>query len=367
MRYLFLILIWFTPAAIAGMLGWSGIWGTGSAFIEYLIPVPVAGGVFHLPGLVVSFILLRLLDDETSNMHQWIAYGAFAVFVVMLTLHIDFERFYSWITTDYQPSGSPIRFESNALLLFTLTDAFFVWVYALTRGVSFNQTHLLLAICAPPVVMLLQVAALKFSGPEFTFGGTAPTDSRAQETQFVFTTAQYDEAVLLGWLDEKSVVSPPWMNSNTEHQAIVFTNSMQLIKRRSFEEIDSSNTIATVCSYEEDQSRSIHKGLYDCFAGQKTLQMKIDKIISERAIGLHVWVDDWYARTILCEEVAIPTTRTRHYVALYNTCINLSTDFDRTMKRFEDVLRDNPEGLAFVRARVSELGLPRMIPPIQRQ
>lgn len=367
MHYLFLTLIWFIPAAVAGMLGWSGIWGTGMAFVEYLIPVPVAGGVFHLPGLVVSFILLRLLNDETSNIHRWIAYAAFTIFVLVLSLHVDFMRFYSWITTDYQPSGSPVRLESNALLLFTLTDAFFVWIYALIRGAPFDKTHLSLAAGVPAVAIALQVAVLKVSGPEFTFGGTAPSDNRAQQTQFVFTTAQYDEALLLAWLDEKNIVSSPWMNSNIEHQAIVFTSSMQLIKWRNFDEVNSSNAIATVCSYEEGQSRSIHQGLYDCFAGKKTLQMKIDEIISESAIDLHVWVDDWYARTILCEDVIIPTTRTRHNVALFNTCINLSSDFDRTMKRFNDVLRDNPEGMAFVRSRATELGLPKTIPPVQRE
>ena len=33
----FLVLAWITPAFIAGMLGWSGIWGAGSALVEYLI------------------------------------------------------------------------------------------------------------------------------------------------------------------------------------------------------------------------------------------------------------------------------------------------------------------------------------------
>ena len=54
------ILAWVTPAAIAGALGWKGIWGSGGAFADYLIPFPVAGGVFHLPSfIVVSLVLAK--------------------------------------------------------------------------------------------------------------------------------------------------------------------------------------------------------------------------------------------------------------------------------------------------------------------
>ena len=57
-RFLFwLLLAWPTPALIAGALGWKGIWGSGSATVDYLIPIPVAGGVFH----AMSFIAISAL------------------------------------------------------------------------------------------------------------------------------------------------------------------------------------------------------------------------------------------------------------------------------------------------------------------
>lgn len=50
-------LAWMVPPLIAGALGWRGVWGSGSALVDYLIPFPVAGGVLHVP----SFALLMAL------------------------------------------------------------------------------------------------------------------------------------------------------------------------------------------------------------------------------------------------------------------------------------------------------------------
>ena len=365
MLYLFIFLIWFTPAMIAGMLGWSGIWGTGSAFIEYLIPIPVAGGAFHIPGLIISFLALKILNNEDSAINHYIGYGAFALFVVMLALHIDFPRFYTWLVTDYQPHGSPIRFDSNAFYLFTITDAFWIWVYALAKGARLDKSNILIAMLIPPAVLILQLVKYSVSGPDFTIGGTTPSENRGQETQYIFTTAKYDEQLLLSWLSERNYLGAPWMSPNTEHEAIVFTNSMQLIKWGKYDEINTNNAIATVCSYEEEKSRSIHQGLYDCFAGRETTHMKLEQIMAEHSSGLHSWVEHWYARTILCETVTIPTDRMRDHIALYSTCINLSKNFDRNMKRFEDSYSNNPEAMAIIRARAEEAGLPKTIPPIQ--
>ena len=63
MRTAVLILAWITPALIAGALGWSGIWGAGSALVEYLIPMPVAGGVLHVPSFAVLIVLVLSSRD----------------------------------------------------------------------------------------------------------------------------------------------------------------------------------------------------------------------------------------------------------------------------------------------------------------
>ena len=61
MKTALLIAAWLTPALIAGVLGWTGIWGTGSALVEFLIPVPVAGGVLHVPSFAVLLGIVLVL------------------------------------------------------------------------------------------------------------------------------------------------------------------------------------------------------------------------------------------------------------------------------------------------------------------
>ncbi|ANO52315.1 hypothetical protein BA177_14985 [Woeseia oceani] len=109
MHVLVLILAWITPAAIAGAKGWSGIWGTGSAFAEYLIPVPVAGGVFHVPSFVIAAGVILACRNSTDGLVRYLPVIGFGVLAASLSLMLDFDRLHAWIFTDYQPAGSRSR------------------------------------------------------------------------------------------------------------------------------------------------------------------------------------------------------------------------------------------------------------------
>jgi hypothetical protein len=66
-----LVFAWVLPAAIAGALGWSGIWGSTSAFTDYLLPLPVAGGFLHslpLGGIVGLLALSRGFPDALRRL-----------------------------------------------------------------------------------------------------------------------------------------------------------------------------------------------------------------------------------------------------------------------------------------------------------
>ena len=57
------------PALIAGALGWKGVWGSGSALADFLIPIPVAGGVLQVPTFLVRGLIVFLMpstSDETA-------------------------------------------------------------------------------------------------------------------------------------------------------------------------------------------------------------------------------------------------------------------------------------------------------------
>jgi|GEM_PF-3339390 len=64
------MLAWVSPALIAELLGWKGIWGAGSAFFDALIPIPVAGGVMHVPGFAAVAGLIWSEQRLSRSLHR---------------------------------------------------------------------------------------------------------------------------------------------------------------------------------------------------------------------------------------------------------------------------------------------------------
>ena len=92
-RFAWLVIAWTAPALAAGVLGWSGIWGSGSALVDYLIPIPVAGGVLHLPSFIVTTALVWPMRAGSARIAgagsaPWLL-GAAAVGLLMM---LDTER-----------------------------------------------------------------------------------------------------------------------------------------------------------------------------------------------------------------------------------------------------------------------------------
>ena len=54
---------WPLPAVLAGALGWQGVWGSGSALVDYLIPLPVAGGALHVPSFLCCGLAVARLPS----------------------------------------------------------------------------------------------------------------------------------------------------------------------------------------------------------------------------------------------------------------------------------------------------------------
>ena len=115
---LWLIVAWVTPAILAGVLGWSGIWGGSGAFGDYLIPIPVAGGALHVPSLVVVTGLL--LGVHGSSMGAWSRPLLIGVSLVAALMMLDLEDLYLSITTDV--AGVDFHWRRNPVALFVLCD-----------------------------------------------------------------------------------------------------------------------------------------------------------------------------------------------------------------------------------------------------
>ncbi len=267
-----LTLAWIAPAAIAGALGWKGVWGAGSAFGDFLIPIPVAGGVFHVPSFVVAATIILANRNSVGGFARYLPALSFGVMAAALTLMLDFDRLNAWLFTDYEPAQSPLQLDGNPLLLFIASDAFWVGAYALMMGFKSPAWAWSALLAVPAAIIAASTLEYRTSGPVFELGRPVYTRNRGEEIVTVYTSASYDEALFLNWVKQDRYSLFPWSSVNSEHTAILFTNSMQAIRWGRVEQLDSEGTVATVCLYEEDQSMVPYRGYYDCFADRNTAE-----------------------------------------------------------------------------------------------
>ena len=197
MRLIILTLAWVAPAMIAEILGWRGIWGSGSAFLDALIPIPVAGGCLHVVSFCLSAAILYREDRLPNSIQSMMPIIAGALFIGMIALQIDYDRLNAYLFSDYQPSGFPVRMDTNLLYLFITNDAFWVWLYTLSQGrrppVKLWAVIPLVPIC----VICLVVGQYRISGPKFKIGGNFQGKQRGQEIQLIYTSSGFDKEVLL--------------------------------------------------------------------------------------------------------------------------------------------------------------------------
>ncbi len=356
MHFMILILAWITPAVIAGALGWSGIWGAGSAFGEYLIPIPVAGGVFHVPSFVAAAGIILASRNSTRPLTRYLPVLAFGVLAVALCLMLEFDRLNAWLFTDYVPFGSPLRLDGNPLFLFVATDAFWVGTYALMRGFSSPSRSWFLLPLIPAAVVGLSALNYQTSAPVFEIGGSMHTRTRGEEIITVYTSESYDEAVFLNWVEQDRYFALPWFNVNSEHVAVLFTNSMHVVKWGQFDQVEGESTVATICLYEEDRSIVPHLGYFDCFADRKTVEQELASLVASESTGLGNDIDFWYARVLLCDGVEIPEDAATD-IARVGVCQGMVRVYPRNVNRFIEEYGEDSDQVSFVRAEAAARGL----------
>ncbi len=349
MRIVVLFLAWITPALIAGALGWSGIWGAGSALVDYLIPIPVAGGVLHVPSFAVLSLLVLSSRGRASSSRSFVPWVAFGVAAAAMAAMLDFDRLNGWLFTDYVPSGSPVRFDGNPLLLFVITDAVWAGVFTLGIGQRPPARSWLLLPVVPLAVVAIAGFDYKLGGPVFEIGPRLPGSARGNQLRLIYTSAPYDETMLLKWLEEVAL-TPPWADPNTEHEAIVFTNSLQLLKWawRDPDEVRGETAVATICRSEEDRSVVVHPGFYDCFADRETVDEALEGLAARKPTGLGREVDTWYALARFCDDVDV-TQGDAHDIKSVGICIGMRRVFPEKLRRIAVNYGEDSPQFRFVR------------------
>ncbi|WP_405240584.1 hypothetical protein [Lentisalinibacter orientalis] len=336
MYIIFLVLMWVTPAIIAGALGWTGIWGTNSAFLDYLIPSTVTGGFLHLPSFAVGVLAVRYLrNSNEGSRSRWVGAIAATVMLSALVLQIDFRELNLWLYTDYEPHGFPIDFEGTAVFLFVASDAFWVLIYAIARGAAPSLAQSALAPIIPVAVIAFNVLGYQSQGVEpghvFHYGYSMRGEQQGQDQAWVYTPTAYDEALFRKWLEESEQVRAPWNSPTAQHLAVYFVDSMDSIKRLGRD--DTEHVVATLCLYEEDRSVVAHEGMADCFSTRPTLVQRVVQLRDQNPTGLGPEIDQWYAYALLCADVSVPEERDE--VAIHSACrrfLERQADFSRSIQ-----------------------------------
>jgi hypothetical protein len=219
-----------------------------------------------------------------------------------------------------------------------------------------------LLFVVPVVVIGLNGLVYLVSGPSFKIGGgTIARDSNGKLDQgnnvfLVYTSSSYNEKILLDWLSKKSYFGQPWSSSNYQNSALFFTNSMQLLKWKKFEDVSENNTIATICRYESDKSTVIHQGYFDCFEGHETLLQQILKITEQKPSGFGGGVDGWYAKLEVCQNVQIPDESVGD-IEIVNMCRRLIKDHDQDIEKFIQWFGEGSEQLKYMQSKAIEYGI----------
>ncbi|MEQ8262790.1 hypothetical protein [Pseudohaliea sp.] len=354
MKVILLIAAWLTPALIAGALGWTGIWGTGSALVEFLIPVPVAGGVLHVPSFLVLLVTVLFLGRRPAGAAPLVAVVAFAACLAAVAAQVDAERLGGWLFTDYQPHGSPLRLDGNPLLLFIATDAFWAGVYALAVAPLPPRAAWLAVPLAPLLVTGVAVMDYGTGAPVFTIGGSFQGSSRGRVTEVVYTSAAYDESLLRDWLASTPGFARPWLSPNAEHVALVFSNSLDAVKSRRVEALTGADTVGTLCLYEEDQRIEAHPGFHDCFSGHETTVEALQRLTAAQQTGLGDDIDRWAAQLALCEGVEPPEER--HFdMERATLCSTLARSYQRALQLAIGRYGEDSAQVAYLRSTAEDI------------
>lgn len=339
MRYLVLFLAWLTPAFIAALFGWSGLWGAGNAALEYLIPIPLAVGALHVPSFIILSMVMLSCQRWPSRYSAHLAVIALGTALLSQCLQLRFDRLVAWFLTDYQGAhGIPIKFRSNPLLVFIGCDAAWLALYALSQQYYSRMRYWLLLLLIP--ILLVAGAALQhtFSGPSFQRGLHMPVKDNGDAQRLIYTAQDFQPAVFLNWFKQQRLITKPEDNINEQHLSLVFVNSMQTAKWGEMKtgKISSNpSVIATLCAYEEGPSVEIHERYYDCFASRSNHTENLIASYAGTETGLGREVDNWFAQARLCAGVLVPDNY-RGAINLISMCQSLQREYTTTREQWQE-------------------------------
>lgn len=306
MRYaLWLLLAWPTPALIAGAMGWKGVWGSGSALTDYLIPIPVAGGAFHSMTLV-GFTVLLATQARWPALPRGLARGLLlGLSLCGLALLLDLQAIYNAMTTDAVLAR--VRWEQNPLGLFLLTDSLIAQLFvgafdgrSPENGREWTLS-LLLAAALPAAAAHAIVTQHPSYGKTFVFKGSHPGPQRGDEQIIVYTTLSVVAPSFRPQAESLAQQWHPARNMNTEDTAVHFFTSLQAAQVQ-----DKKQAAMTYCMYEDGTPPEWQLGAGDCFSRHENFSERLERMHAAQDRSLPVDERQRLARAQACEGLKLP-------------------------------------------------------------
>lgn len=264
--FLWALIAWPLPALIAGAVGWKGIWGSGSALLEYLIPLPVAGGAFHVPSFVVAGVIVSLMPGlgavGAARLRALLIGMALAGVLWLLNLH-DL-----WLAQQTGTRFSGSLWQDNPLGLFLVCDAVLALIFTAAAGQRpwLRLDILTLIVLLLPSALPLSMAKPSASAdPPFRAGMSQHGEARGDELLMVFTkmdthTAEFRKQAE-AWTEQPGSMAHPRFHIDAEDMAVLFTRNREAAQR-----MDRAQVEFTLCLYEDGTAPRWQQGVADCFS-----------------------------------------------------------------------------------------------------
>jgi hypothetical protein len=196
--------IWFVTTtllsgALAAVWGYSGVWGNSEGiFLEYMLPLPVATGLLHVPTQIVVGLMLALgVPRFSPSVLAGFRLSLLSLFAAGVAMSLN-SGWVAYLHTDAYASTAghpPFELDGNPLGLFVRVDA--VVALALSflpvRGAAqMSPVRVLPVALFGMLSLMLPLLALMLFQPHLLTGGptlqyvSSFSPSRGHEVGFVF-------------------------------------------------------------------------------------------------------------------------------------------------------------------------------------
>lgn len=288
---------WITPAAIASALGWSSIWGSGSVFADFLIPIPVAGGVLHLPSFIVVSTLL-FTQPWTGRLGGQVPGLLLMGALVGVATLLDLNKLQLAASTETL-GGS--FWQQQPLGLFILTDSLLAQLFVRSLGGRWPlgnrewAASLAVVLVIPLAYAAVALKTDRRQQDPFVYAGAREGDQRGDELAFYYSKLPLGSD---GFRQAAAAVlarHDPRNNLNAEDIVIYFFDS--LAPAQTFSK---SGAQFTVCLYQDGTPTAWSPGSVDCFSGHESFSERFEKASSAQNASLPQDVKSWLGRRDAC-------------------------------------------------------------------